>query len=339
MGKFILGPYHSGLSIPDPAQLILPQRFARGRFRSQLVRGGGVVWDSGFHPQVMTNAFFEAYLGGSVSRAQLLAQAAVGTGTAEAAPGDTTITQHGPRANAQALESSASITGNVLTQRVQYRWAQGALTTPITEAALFQAASGGLTMVRSRLKDPAGVSTSIPVTAFDALYLTWEVDCVLNLTPLNTTAIYDGVTYDVVAKPAYWTLGATANPTACSNRFAAFASSNSTPQMLGFDTARAYATQTLGDVTAGPGGAGYVLSSAALQGSYAAGSKQRTVGYSWEGSNSVNVLGRIGSVLVTNTNLGGGDWQLSFAAQGTGLGIPKNETQRFRLDLTFTYGT
>ena len=339
MGKIIVGPYHSGLSIPDPAQLLLPQRFANGRFRSQLVRGGHVVWDSGFHKQVMTNAFFEAYLGGPSSRSQLLAYAAVGTGTAEATAGDTTITQHGPRAPAQDLESSASITGNVITQRIQYRWAQGAITTPITEAALFAASSGGLTMVRSRLKDPGGVSTSIPVTAFDALYLTWEVDSIVNLTPLNTTAVYDGVTYDVVAKPSYWTFDATNNPTSCNNRFAAFSASNQVAQFLGFSTARAHAIQTLGDVTSGPSGAAYNVSSVAFQGSYVAGSKQRTVGYSWEGSNTVNAIGRIGSVRVTSAGAGGGDWQLSFAAQGTGLGIPKNETQRFRLDLTFSYGT
>ena len=339
MGKIIVGPYHSGLSIPDPAQLLLPQRFANGRFRSQLVRGGHVVWDSGFHKQVMTNAFFEAYLGGSSARATLLNYAAVGTGTAEATVEDTTITQHGPRAVAQGLESSASITGNVITQRIQYRWAQGAITTPITEAALFAASSGGLTMVRSRLKDPGGVSTSIPVTAFDALYLTWEVDSIVNLTPLNTTAVYDGVAYDVVAKPAFWTGDATNTPTNTRNRFAAFARENSTSVMLGFDNARALATQTLGAVTSGPAGDAYYASSVAMQGAYVANSKQRKVGYSWEGSNAVNTLGRIGSVIITSTGGGGGDWQLSFAAQGTGLGIPKNETQRFRLDLTFSYGT
>lgn len=331
MGKLITG-FHT----PDPMQLVLPHRFANGRFRSQLVRGDHVVWDSGFHPQVMTNAFFEAYLGGTLSRAQLLAWAAVGTGTADAAPSDTTITQHGVRAAAQALESTASVAGNVLTQRVQYRWAQGAVTTPITEAALFAAASGGLTMVRSRLKDPLGVPTTIPVTAFDALYLTWEVDSVVNLSDITSVVNYGGEAYNVTARPMFWTSGASDTPTSAANPFAAFSGANSPSQRLGFYSAQIYSTQTLGAVTAGPGGAG-VGSSSSASAAYTAGSKALLISHTWSSAVG-NALGGIGCATVYHPHTSAG-YQLRFAKVSDGSKLPKDETLQFRLDLTLTYGT
>jgi hypothetical protein len=336
MGKLITGPYHTGFHIPDPMQLVLPHRFANGRFRSQLVRGDHVVWDSGFHPQVMTNAFFEAYLGGTFSRAQLLAWAAVGTGTADAAPGDTTITQHGVRAEAQSQESSASIAGNVITQRIQYRWAQGAITTPITEAALFAASSGGLTMVRSRLKDPLGVPTTIPVTAFDALYLTWEADSIVNLSDITSVVNYGGEAYNVTARPMYWTSDATAPPTNASNPFLAFSGANNPSQRLGFSSAQIYSTQTLGAVTAGPGGAGANASSSASA-AYTAGSKALLISHTWSSAVG-NALGGIGCASVYQPNTSAG-YQLRFAKVSDGSKLPKDETLQFRLDLTLTYGT
>lgn len=336
MGKYIFGPHHSGLHIPDPMQLVLPNRFANGRFRSQLVRGGAVVWDSGFHPQVMTNAFFEAYLGGTQSRKALLSWAGVGTGLADAAPTDTTITQHGVRAAAQSVESSASVAGNVITQRIQYRWAQGDITVPISEAALFAAASGGQTMVRSRLKDSGGDPTTIPVTAFDALYLTWEVDSVVNLSDVTSVVNYGGQAYDVTARPSFWATTATDNPVNALNVFTAFSAANATSQRLGFGAAQAYNTQTLGAVTVGPGGAG-IDSSSSASASYTANSKALLISHTWSPAVG-NALGGIGSVRVYNPSNAVG-YQIRFAKVSDGARIPKDETLQFRLDLTLTYGT
>lgn len=337
MSKFISGPHHSGLSIPEPAQLILPQRFRNGRFRSQVIRNGNqCIFDSGFHRQVMTNAFFDTYCGGTLSRAGLLGYAAVGTGLAEAAPGDTTITQVGPRRAAQSVESSASIAGNVITQRIQYRFNQGDITTPVTEAALFANTSGGSTMVRSRLKDGGGASTSIPLTSFDALYLTWEVDSVVDLAAASSVVAYGGDDYNVNIKPAYWTADATANPQGCGNVFAAFAHSNAAPSLFGFAAAYLGASQTL---TTDP--AIGVLTSAAVSsvsvGSYTAGSYQRTVSYVWAAGNAAaNALGGVGCASVRNASNGSG-YQISFAAVSGGGRIPKDETNQFRLDLTLAY--
>jgi hypothetical protein len=336
MGKFVMGPHHSGLCIPDPMQLVLPHRFANGRFRSQLVREGVVVWDSGFHPQVMTNAFFEAYLGGTLSRAQLLVWAGVGTGLADATPTDTTITQHGVRASAQQIESSASVAGNVVTQRIQYRWAQGAITVPISEAALFAAPSGGSTMVRSRLKDSEGTPTTIPVTAFDALYLTWEVDSVVNLSDVTSVVNYGGQAYNVTARPQYWTSDATTVPTSAANPFLAYSGNTSALQRLGFNGAQAYSTQTLGAVTAAPGGAG-INSSSSASAAYTAGSKALLISHTWSSAVG-NALGGIGAVSVYASSSSAG-YQLRFAKVSDGSRIPKDETLQFRLDLTLTYGT
>ena len=336
MGKYIFGRHHSGLHIPDPMQLVLPNRFRNGRFRSQLVREGAVVWDSGFHLQVMTDAFFEAYLGGTLQRRTLLSWAGVGTGLAEASPGDTTITQHGVRAEAQSIESSASVAGNVITQRVQYRWAQGAITVPISEAALFAAASGGLTMVRSRLKDPGGVPTTIPVTAFDALYLTWEVDSVVNLSDVTSVVNYGGEAYNVTARPMNWTSEATSDPTSTRNVFCAFAGENASTQRLGLASAQAFNTQTLAAVTSSPSGAS-VNSSSSASAAYTPGSKALLISHTWSSAVG-NALGGIGCVTAYQPNTSSG-YQIRFAKVSDGSRIPKDETLQFRLDLTLTYGT
>lgn len=335
----IIGPHYAGIITPDPMQLVVPISFKRGRLRTQVVRNGTLFYDSGFVPQVMTNSFFESYLSGNTSRSQLLSFAGVGTDIADALATDTTITQVGPRAAANSTESSASVAGNVITQRVQYRWNQGEITVPITSAALFAALSGGATNVRQRLKDSGGSNTSVPLTSMDALYLTWEVDSVVDLNDITPVVTYGGVSYNVILRPSLWTSDATTNPVNCGNPFAAFAGGNSPINLFGFSSAIAYGTgSTLGSVTGVPGSgsatpAGVSNTSIAA---YVASSRQRTCSYTWE-SNAGNALGGIRNIKLSAAS--GAGYQMSFAAVSGGGPIPKDETRRFRLDVTYHYDT
>lgn len=327
----------SGLLVPDMS-ICLPMRFGNGKFRSQVVRNGkDEILDTGFNPQVITNSMWENWLGAgsNTSRAAIFNYAAVGTDTAEATVADTTLTQVGSRAVAQSVESSSSVSGTTFNQRIQYRFAQGAITVPVTSAAIFGHSTGGSCNVKSRLKDAGGNPTSIPLTSLDALYLTWEVDSFVNTTDFVTTQVYGGVNYNVVVRPASWNTGGGTNPLSQTNPFCAY--TNAGGFDLGLNSAHALSSQTLTSVTTNPSLSSASPASSFSHVAYAAGSKSKTITYTWSAANSsANALGGIGSVLIHNGS--GTGYQVSFSAVSGGGKIPKNDTNQFVFSMTFQYG-
>lgn len=93
---------------------------------------------------------------------------AIGTGTAAAAVGDTTLTE---AARVALTTSGGTVSSNVVTYQATFAAGTPASTTSVTEAGIFNASSGGTMLCRTVF----GVVTK---TANDSMTITWT--CTVN---------------------------------------------------------------------------------------------------------------------------------------------------------------
>lgn len=288
-----------------------------------------------YQPQMITDAFFETWLNGTIdTRADLFSQMGVGNGTTAAAATDTTISQIGTRFASFNSVVTYSVSGNEITQTNQYRTTQGQIIGTISEVGLFANPTGGLTMMRSLIKDVGGTPTTLTLTSMDFLYVNWKVKSVVNLSDVIGVINLGGVNYNYVLRPCFWKSGlATGNVNTAP--FAGLCALSNVNSALGFDAAKARSTQTLGSVTSEPGGAPYwgqLLST----NTYTAGTKQRKMTYKWNITEG-NTGSGIGSITLTNVHSSAG-YQVSFSAVSGGGTIPKDNTKELTLGFTFSYG-
>lgn len=288
--------------------------------------------DTGFNPQLITDAFFESYVGGSsVHRASFFEWMGVGTGTSTPAASDTTISQLGQRF--YYYSSSGAVVGNTIEQYFEYRTTQGQIVGTISEVALFKEPTSGLTNMRSLIKDGSGVPTTLTLTVTDFLYVTWRVTTTVDLSDKTGTIALGGVTYNYVMRPATWTSGVSGF--GCENFFA-LSSGYSTPNSgFGANCIAWGSGQTLASVTSYPAMDNFTTFAPTLD-SYSPSSKQRKCTYTF-GINDGNISGGIGCLVIRPTYNQSG-YQVSFSAQGTGNKIPKDNTKTMTLGITFSFG-
>lgn len=288
-----------------------------------------------YQPQMITDAFFETWLDGTAAaRSDLFSQMGVGNGTVPAAASDTTISQVGTRFASFNSVVTYSVSGNEITQTNQYRTTQGQIIGTISEVGLFGNSTGGLTMMRSLIKDVGGTPTTLTLTSMDFLYVNWKVKSVVNLSDVTGVISLGGVDYNYVLRPCFWNSGLFTGSVSTAP-FAGLCSASNVVSALGYNQASARATQTLGSVTSTPGGSsfgGQIFST----NTYTAGTKQRKMTYKWNISEG-NTGSGIGSVTLTNLSSSAG-YQISFAAVSGGGTIPKDNTKELTLGFTFSYG-
>ncbi len=296
--------------------------------------------DTGFNKQIITDSYFESYVGGStLYPLNAFLYLGVGTGTAAATASDTTITQIGARVGGNIGTnplSSGSISGNEITQTLEYRFTQGAIIGTITEVGIFQNISGGNCFMRSLIKDVGGTPTSLTLTSIDFLYVTWRVKTIVDLSDKTGTITLGGVNYNYTLRPINWTSNGV-NPSTGTNIFGALTNSSAQTN-FGMLVARAYNTQTLVATSgASPTSSENDLTSTKTQVVYAASSKQRKVSWVFNTSQA-NLTGGVGLVVFAN-NIGVEmGYQVSFSAVSGGGRIPKDNTKTLTLSLTFTFG-
>jgi hypothetical protein len=288
--------------------------------------------DTGFNPQLITDAFFESYVGGDTSRYEFFQFMGVGTGAATPVASDTTISQIGSRF--VVASSGGSIVGNTIEQSIEYRAGQGQIVGTISEVALFKDSTGGFTNMRSLIKDGGGNPTTLTLTATDFLYVTWRVTSTVDLSDQTGTIVLGGVTYDYVMRPSGWTGGDLGMYGG--NSFAASCNSSSSSHAFGFPYVMVGQSQTLGSVTANPDAPHWYSVGEITVGPYTPGSKQRKITYISSITNG-NVSGGIGCMRLFSSQ-GGNGYQISFSAQGTGNKIPKDNTKTMTLGITFSFG-
>lgn len=291
--------------------------------------------DTGFTPNLITDGFFEQFLGGVSSGDDLTKYIQCGTGTTSPANGDVSITPLGPRA---VLFSRAwSTTSNEITCTSEFRFTQGAVVGTVSEVGIFQNSSGGSTMMRSLIKDVGGTPTTITLTSIDYLYITWRVKSTVNLSNTTGTMTIAGVSYNYTLKPCLWNEGvSTGAGIFCPLTTRSFNIGPST----GLIGLLAYGSQTLGNVTTLPSAAEGELNLSPIDptlSAYVSSSKQRKLTWSIADSQG-NVAGGIGSLAAcaVSPNTTGG-YQISFAAVSGGGKIPKDNTKTLTLSLTFTW--
>lgn len=288
-----------------------------------------------YQPQMITDAFFETWLNGAIdTRADLFSQMGVGNGTTAAAATDTTISQIGTRFASFNSVVTYSVSGNEITQTNQYRTTQGQIIGTISEVGLFRNPTGGLTMMRSLIKDVGGTPTTLTLTSMDFLYVNWKVKSVVNLSDVTGVINLGGVNYNYVLRPCFWNSGlGTGNVNTAP--FAGLCTTSNVSAALGFQTVSARPTQTLGSVTSTPGGGGFSGQLFSTN-TYTAGTKQRKMTYKWNITEG-NTGSGIGSVTLTNSISYAG-YQVSFSAVSGGGTIPKDNTKELTLGFTFSYG-
>jgi hypothetical protein len=270
---------------------------------------GAIPRSNGPHSNLLLDSFYEAFLSGSTSRANLLQYVQASTETTAPAPGDTSVTPLGTgRLPYYSLAATASIVGNKIVQTAQYRGTKGQVQGTVGKLALFQNASGGAPMAASLVKDSGGSPTVLPLGANDYLYVDWIFETTIELTPATGVLTVPGEgDYNFELKPAVWNAANTLNSLACFSTFA----SRSTA--LGFNQLRAYSSNSLGAVTGLPsatGGAVDLLNS--VPAAYVAGSKELDIEY-YGTEADVNISGGIGSVALFHSSTVQGGWQISFA--------------------------
>ncbi|RTL03516.1 hypothetical protein EKK58_12875 [Candidatus Dependentiae bacterium] len=288
-----------------------------------------------FQPQIITDAFFETWLNDTAARLGLFSYCAMGNGTLAATASDTTISQVSTRFPVHTSGTLYTVGANTITQTIEYRSTQGQVIGVVSEVGLFGSSTGGQTMMRSLIKDAGGAATSLTLTSMDFIYVKWRVTATVNTSDVTGVINIGGVNYNYTLRPCHWNLDLT-NNTTTSNPFAVVSNATGVNSYLGFSSASAYATQTLGSITSGPGGSQYP-GWAFSTNSYTAGTKQRKMTYKWN-IDQGNIGSGIGSITIGyNAGLRIG-YQISFAATSDGATIPKDDTKEFTLGITFSYG-
>ncbi len=291
--------------------------------------------DTGFNPQLITDFFFDQWVGGSGTATALTSFIQCGTGTATPSASDVSITPLGPRAGIFSRNYSTS--SNEITCTTEFRFAQGAVIGTVSEVGVFASSTGGSTTMRSLIKDLAGIPTTITLTSIDYLYITWRVKSTVSLSDQIGTITIGGVNYNYTIRPCTWN----SNVSIGSNFFSPLNSlgySDATSTAMFYTVV--YGTQTLGSVTGQPSeeaGFSYLPSTALSLASYTSGSKQRKLTWFFADSQA-NIVGGIGSIMVfINSPANGGGYQVSFSAVSGGGKIPKDNTKTFTFSLTFTW--
>ena len=288
-----------------------------------------------FQPQIITDAFFEAWLNGTTQpRSQFFGWLGCGNGTLEGAASDTSISQIGTRLQRYTPGFTHSVVSNTMTSTSEYRSTQGQIIGTISEVGLFENSTGGQTMMRSLIKDGGGASTTLTLTAMDFLYVKWRVSTTVNLSDITGTINISGTNYNYTMRPANWNVDLPAGGSG-SNFFSAIASSTSVNSGFYTNGPMAYSTQTLGSVTSRPGGTSYIGQLISTN-SYTAGSKQRKMTYRWNITQG-NTGSGIGSIQLCASE-GYAGYQISFAAVSGGGTIPKDNTKEFTIGITYSFG-
>lgn len=298
--------------------------------------------DTGFNKQVITDAFFELWLGGTgnKNRSDLFRYMGVGTGSAAAAPGDTTITQLGTRMSTFPAACSISAVSPKIIETLQFRSTQGQYIGTISECAIFEALTGGQTMMRSLIKDSGGTPVALPLGAMDFLYVDWKTETTINLADVDSVVNVPGQgDYNCKLRPMYWNDIESTPSENSGNIFAAVARSTRASNAFGFAAMRAFTSQTLAAITSGPTGS-FDSSTTFLLDPYVANSKQRAVTYIADVS-KFNTAGGFGSIAIyefITSGMRSAGYQISFSRVSDGAKILKDNTFEFRIKITFSFG-
>jgi hypothetical protein len=308
--------------------------------------GESAKLDTGFNKQIITDSFFNAYVGNNdgLSRSDFMQYMGCGTGTGAASASDTAITsQIGTRIPVDLGTLSVVITDSAtgaMLETVQYRGTAGQVVGTISEVGLFQLDTGGSTMMRSLIKDPDGDPTTITLGSSDHLYISWRVSTVVPLSTFSSTIEIGGINYNYTIKPCNWSAGGgffqSINP------FCFWA--NCDPKYgFGFRDFLAFSTQTLGAYTAQPAGSPTMVphvEDAPIMGlsTYVPGSFARIATYS-VAADQCNISGGIGSIVMgADTSVGFPGYQISFSAVSGSGKIPKTSANTLAISMIYSFG-
>ena len=298
-----------------------------GEYRLEVFGADGELkTDTGFFKNILTNGFFDGFVGGSSSSGNFFSYCGVGSGTAAATAADTTITQVGSR---QGTTSDLTFTesSRVITMARKFQFAASAIIGTIAEVGIFTTSTAGTLTSRTRIKDTGGTPTTITLISGDTLYVTYRLTATAPTSDVSSTCSISGVTYNYVLRPALLTNALNGN-----GNFWAIVTN--TQANLGLGSAYARASQTLGAYTSVPTGTSFATSTVALS-TYTSGTFTRTFTYSFSVSQG-NTGSGIGSIVFSGLSESGG-WQCSFANASGGATIPKDATKTFTIPLVLTF--
>ena len=171
--------------------IILPAVTREGRVRVECLRGGKVVQDTGFTPNLITDAGLAAMNGpGSLD---VFGTLRVGSGTTPPQFSDTALVNQ--LASAPASWTHA-VVGGYAVSTTSVLFVMGAVVGNVGEVGFGFSSSSPLA-TRALIKDQNGDPVVVPVLADEQLRVTYEVRCLIPTTPTVTTQTIGGVSTTV----------------------------------------------------------------------------------------------------------------------------------------------
>jgi hypothetical protein len=298
-----------------------------GYYKLEAIRPDGSVRPlTGWFPNLITNTGLDNLGTGGYPWTHCV----VGTGNTTPSNTDTQlVTQVADTTNRISQQSSASGTtpyyGTITTT---WQFPVGAAAGNLSEVGVGRSATALFS--RALIVDGGGSPTTITVLSSEALNVTYVLNMEPPLGQTTGNVSLGGSNYAWTLQAAsvgsvtYWA------PTSDGRGFngiGSYGNSGST-----------YSTQTLGAITATPGGTGYAASSSAI-GTYTPGSYTQSISITW-GINNGNAPGGVGSILFGLScgndagygTGGGGSYQVSFTPV-----IPKDNTKVLTLTFQVTW--
>lgn len=305
-------------------------------------RDGIFLRETGFFPNLLTDQFFENWVGGgSNSTSSLFSYCQTGNGTGTPTNTDSTITSVGPRfarlstGVVDDLETVVAA-GNILTCTSAYisSLGLGVGGGSISEVGIFNQSSGGILCSRALIKTVAGVPTAITVAADEYIKVLYKIQVTIDLTDKTGSFVYSGTTYNYTARPMAWNTSLGLAPKNTTNFwvFPKGAINDSATSGFGLNRAVAGDSQTLAAITSRPTYTTSDLTNNVAAIAYTANSKQRKIEYTF-GASQGNIAGGIGGIRLENSTYPESGFQISFSPK-----FPKVSPNSLKVGIIHQFG-